>query len=121
MTVDVQRVYEDGTGVRVLVDRLWPRGLSRDRANLAWWCRDVAPSSELRRWYGHTPERFAEFARRYRSELGNEPQAAALAELRRRAEREHVVLVTATKDVRLSAARVLAEVLGEPPCGRLPG
>jgi uncharacterized protein YeaO (DUF488 family) len=114
MTVKVQRVYDTGGGTRVLVDRLWPRGLSRDKADLAWWCRDVAPSSELRRWYGHDPERFAEFARRYRSELQKPPQADALAKLRGMAEREPVVLVTATKDVGISAARVLADVLADP-------
>jgi len=114
VSVEVQRVYDDGPGVRVLVDRLWPRGLSRDRAHLTQQCREVAPSTELRRWYGHAPERFAEFAARYRAELTSGEQAAALARLRDLAADRPLVLLTATKDVELSAARVLADVLREP-------
>jgi uncharacterized protein YeaO (DUF488 family) len=113
MAVEVGRVYDSTQGARVLVDRLWPRGLSRDKADLAWWCREVGPSTELRRWYGHVPERFAEFARRYRAELRTGEQATALAELREMAAQQPVVLVTATRDVGLSGARVLADVLAE--------
>ena len=79
------RVYDEpvpGEGLRVLVDRLWPRGVRKDDPRVGRWCKQVAPSTELRQWYGHDPQRFAEFAQRYRAELA-EPQAAqALCELR---------------------------------------
>ena len=70
--VRVRRVYDEPAGddgARVLVDRLWPRGLTKARADLTEWCKEVAPSTELRRWYGHDPAKFNEFARRYRAEL----------------------------------------------------
>jgi uncharacterized protein YeaO (DUF488 family) len=75
-TYRLRRVYEapaDDDGYRVLVDRLWPRGLSRSRARLDEWAKDVAPSADLRRWYGHDPDKFDEFARRYRGELDAMP------------------------------------------------
>ncbi|HEX6499818.1 MAG TPA: DUF488 family protein [Micromonosporaceae bacterium] len=112
--VRVKRVYEDPApddGQRVLVDRLWPRGLRRDGANLDEWLRDVAPSTELRRWYGHDPQRFDEFARRYRTELRDRTHAEALRDLRDRAKSGHLTLLTATREVDISAARVLADVL----------
>ncbi|MGZ4521264.1 MAG: DUF488 domain-containing protein, partial [Mycobacteriaceae bacterium] len=70
--VNVRRAYDEpgaGDGARVLVDRIWPRGLSKERADFDEWCRTVAPSTELRKWYAHDPERFEEFGRRYRTEL----------------------------------------------------
>ncbi|MFI0258197.1 DUF488 domain-containing protein [Streptomyces sp. NPDC017056] len=111
-----RRVYEEpevGDGARVLVDRLWPRGVSKDAARLDEWCRDVAPSKELRTWYGHRPERYEEFAERYRAELGASPAAEALEGLRGRVAEGPLTLLTATKDVELSHVTVLAEVLGE--------
>ena len=72
MDVRLKRAYdaaEPGDGYRVLVDRLWPRGVSKERARLDEWARELAPSAELRTWFGHDPERFAEFERRYRAEL----------------------------------------------------
>jgi len=83
--VRLDRVYEDRSpdgGTRVLVDRLWPRGLAKDAGKVDEWLRAVAPSDELRRWYGHEPGRFAEFRRRYRAELRDGEQAGALAHLR---------------------------------------
>src|SRR5215216_2683119 len=80
--VQVRRVYdppEAKDGQRVLVDRLWPRGLSKERAHLDDWCKDIAPSNELRKWHGHDLDRYAEFARRYRAELADPERAAALA------------------------------------------
>jgi uncharacterized protein YeaO (DUF488 family) len=114
VTVRVRRVREQrepDDGTRVLVDRLWPRGLAKADADHDRWLRDVAPSTELRRWFGHDPDRFAEFARRYRAELDAEPAAAALADLRATAAAGPLTLLTATRDVDTGHARVLAEVL----------
>lgn len=110
----VRRVYElpDKTdGVRVLVDRLWPRGLSKDAADLDLWLKDVAPSTELRKWYSHDPAKFAGFSSRYRQELAEPPAADALDQLRALAAAGRVTLLTATKDAAHSEAAVLAEVL----------
>ena len=113
--VRIGRVYDDiesaGT-YRVLVDRLWPRGVSRATAPFDAWVKDLAPSGELRKWYSHDPEKFAEFARRYRAELEQEPARGALAELRNQARSRDVVLLTATRDLRRSGAAVLMDVLG---------
>jgi uncharacterized protein YeaO (DUF488 family) len=115
-SVRVARAYEEpgaDDGARVLVDRVWPRGLSKERAALDHWCRDVAPSTELRRWYGHDPERFADFGERYRRELCEPGPAAALAALRGLADRGTLTLLTATKAVDISQAAVLREILSE--------
>lgn len=113
--IEVVRVYEDpgrsGSERRVLVDRLWPRGLKREAVDLDEWATDVAPSTELRRWYGHDPERFGEFARRYRAELTREPAAPEVERLRREASDVGLVLLTATRDVGRSGAAVLRSVL----------
>ena len=112
--VRVRRVYEDpdrDDGVRVLVDRIWPRGMTKARAALDEWCKDVAPSHELRTWYGHQPDRFEEFARRYRLELEDPPRAAALAHLRDLARDRPVTLLTATREPAISEAAVLAPLL----------
>jgi uncharacterized protein YeaO (DUF488 family) len=108
----LKRVYEPATaadGYRVLIDRLWPRGLSKERARLDAWERELAPSDELRRWFGHEPQRFAEFGRRYLDEL--RAQRPRLTELRRRARREPVTLVYAARDDEHNDAVVLAEAL----------
>ncbi len=111
----VARVYADRTeedGLRVLVDRLWPRGMTKIRADLDDWCKQVAPTPELRKWYAHDPERFADFSRRYRRELTAGPQAEALAHLRDLvATASEVTLLTAAKDPDLSEAAVLAQLL----------
>lgn len=112
--VEVVRVYDRPSrraGTRVLVDRLRPRGVPKERGPWDVWCHEVAPSTELRRWYGHDPARFEEFRRRYRDELRRGEAAAALRDLRERARRGDIVLVTATKDVGRSAVTVLAERL----------
>lgn len=114
LSVALKRVYEPsepGDGTRVLVERLWPRGLSKERAHVDLWLKDIAPSKELREWYGHDPERFAEFRRRYEAELAEDPAHSALDELRGLAAREHVTLVFATHDPALSNAAVLRDVL----------
>ena len=111
----VRRVYEPAEpddGQRVLVDRLWPRGLSKERARLDQWCKAIAPSNELRKWYGHDPIRYAEFARRYRAELDDPERAAALAQLRELTVDGRLTLLTATKRSDISEAAVLADLLG---------
>ena len=113
-SVEIRRVYDDipaGGPFRVLVDRLWPRGIAKADAPFDDWVKDVAPSTELRRWYGHDPAKFETFASRYRSELAQPPAREALAGLRARVAKEGVVLVTATRDVEHSAAEVLLDVL----------
>jgi uncharacterized protein YeaO (DUF488 family) len=114
--VQVARVYEEPSGhdgVRVLVDRLWPRGLTKQKAALDEWCKQVAPSTGLRKWYGHDPGLFAEFRTRYRAELQDGDQAAALAHLRRLAGDRTLILLTASREVAISEAAVLAELIEE--------
>ncbi|MEV5505333.1 DUF488 domain-containing protein [Streptomyces orinoci] len=113
--IDCRRVYEESPGKdgkRVLVDRVWPRGIRKEDAHLDEWLREVAPSTDLRRWYGHQPERFAEFRRRYLEELREPERRQALDHLRELAAEDHLTLLTATKDVEHSQAAVLAERLG---------
>lgn len=111
--VEVARVFDSPgpDATRVLVDRLWPRGVAKRDAPFEVWAKDVAPSSELRKWYGHDPARFAAFSDRYRQELTRDAARRALAALRNQARTERVVLVTATKDLERSGAAVLKEVL----------
>jgi uncharacterized protein YeaO (DUF488 family) len=112
--IDLARVYDergqDPAG-RFLVDRLWPRGLAKATAPFEYWAKDVAPSTELRTWYGHDPARHEEFAQRYRAELALPAGRDALDDLRTRIAGRDVVLLTATKDLALSHLPVLAEVL----------
>lgn len=112
--VQVRRVYDppdERDSHRVLVDRLWPRGLSKARAHLDDWRKDVAPSPELRRWYSHEPRRYDEFARRYRRELRDPTRAAAYEGLLQRADQGDLTLLTATKRIDISAAATLAGLL----------
>ena len=112
MEIRLKRAYEKptrGDGFRVLVDRLWPRGVSKQKAKLDEWEKELAPTTELREWFGHEPSRFAEFRRRYIDELRHaRPQ---LAELRRRARTGTLTLVYAAHDSEHNDAVVLAEVL----------
>jgi uncharacterized protein YeaO (DUF488 family) len=112
--VQVRRAYEEsarGDGTRVLVDRIWPRGLTKAKADVDEWCKQVAPSTQLRKWYHHDPDRFEEFGRRYRSELDDPERAQALAHLRDLAKDRTLTLLTATKQPEISEAEVLAELL----------
>jgi uncharacterized protein YeaO (DUF488 family) len=112
--VRVRRVYDDpepDDGTRVLVDRLWPRGLTKDKARLDQWCKQVAPSTDLRKWYSHYPERFEEFGRRYREELKDAERARALQHLRELAKSGTLTLLTATKHAEISEAAVLADLI----------
>jgi uncharacterized protein YeaO (DUF488 family) len=107
-----KRVYDTadpGDGYRVLVDRVWPRGVSRERANLDEWARELAPSDELRRWFDHVPARFDEFRSRYRTEL--EAHREKLEELRARAREGPVTIVYAARDEQHNNAVALAELL----------
>ena len=118
--VQVRRVYDEpepSDGQRVLVDRVWPRGLSKDRAHLDEWCKQVAPSTGLRTWYGHDPELYQEFARRYRTELADPERATALAHLRELAGTGELTLLTATKRSDISEAAVLAKILSRTASG----
>lgn len=114
--VQIARVYDampTRTARTILVDRLWPRGIRRDGARFEDWLKDLAPSTELRKWYGHEPERFAEFTRRYRRELTTGAASDALQELRIQTEKGPVILVTATKDLERSGAAVLQSMLAD--------
>jgi uncharacterized protein YeaO (DUF488 family) len=104
-----ERMTTDGT--RVLVDALWPRGLTKQRADIDEWCTQIAPSANLRKWYGHDPRRFAEFARRYRAELADPERAACLLHLRELARHAPLTLLTATRDLDISQAVVLTDLL----------
>src|ERR1700739_2080107 len=105
----VKRVYDaalPGDGFRVLVDRLWPRGLSKDRANVDLWCKEVAPTTDLRRWFGHQPDRFSEFTGRYVDELDSNP---AVEELRQVIGKHQTsTLVYGARDATVNHAMVLA-------------
>ncbi len=112
--VHVRRVYDAPArtdGRRVLVDRLWPRGLTKEEADLDEWCKEVAPSTELRKWYSHDPARFKEFSRRYDVELKQPVRSVALAHLRELAKDHTLTLLTATKQPAISEAEVLAKLL----------
>jgi uncharacterized protein YeaO (DUF488 family) len=114
--VRVIRVYdppEPHDGARVLVDRLWPRGLAKARAELDEWCKDVAPSDELRTWYAHDPDLFDQFVARYRIELTDPVRAAALESLRERGRQGPVTLLTAVRALAISHATVLAGLITE--------
>jgi uncharacterized protein YeaO (DUF488 family) len=116
-TVQIRRIYDQPAaedGIRVLVDRVWPRGIRKEAAALDEWAKDVAPSTELRKWYGHVPAKFPQFEARYRVELATSSPRAALDHLRALAKESTVTLLTATKDVEHSQAAVLAGLLREP-------
>ncbi|HEX6138877.1 MAG TPA: DUF488 family protein [Candidatus Limnocylindria bacterium] len=113
MTIRVKRVYEDPAaddGFRVLVDRVWPRGMRREEAHVDAWLREVAPSTELRHWFNHDPARWSEFRERYRAELAGRP---GLLEELRSLEREHgtLTLVYSARDTEHNQARALSEIV----------
>ncbi len=112
----LKRIYEpveETDGVRFLVERLWPRGVSKEAARLEGWLKEAAPSQELRKWYGHDPAKWREFRRRYLVELAG--AAEALAPLRAAAGKRPVTLVFAARDPQRSSARVLKEFLEQGP------
>jgi uncharacterized protein YeaO (DUF488 family) len=114
MAVDVRakRIYDEAEpddGYRVLTDRIWPRGVSRERAKLDEWARELAPSGELRKWFDHVPERFDEFRARYRAELADRPER--IDELRAMAKKRPLTIVYAARDEERNNAVVLAELV----------
>ena len=112
MLIRTKRIYEEparSDGRRILIDRLWPRGLSKDNARVDFWARSVAPSNQLRRWYRHDPAKWNEFRRRYFAELDANP--AGLAELRARLGRGTLTLLFGSKERRLNNATALCEYL----------
>ncbi|OPY89800.1 MAG: hypothetical protein A4E72_00980 [Syntrophus sp. PtaU1.Bin208] len=114
MKIQIKRAYDPPApedGYRVLVDRLWPRGLSKERAAVDEWLREVAPSNDLRRWFGHDPERWAEFKRRYFVELAAPATQEALAHLQTLAAGGGMTLLYAAKDEARNNAVVLREYL----------
>ena len=112
MNIKIRRVYEQphkDDGARILVDRLWPRGLTKAKANVDLWLKDIAPSTELRKWFGHEPGKWEEFKKRYRAELeGNEEQVSLLQQ---QVKKGTVTLVYGAKDDEHNEAVVLKEFL----------
>ena len=111
-TIQIKRVYDDKSdddGYRVFVDRLWPRGVSKEDAHFDEWIKELAPSTELRKWFNHKPERFDEFSKRYRKEL--KEQDEKLDELRDIAKTKKVTLLYAAKDIEINNAVVIRDVL----------
>jgi uncharacterized protein YeaO (DUF488 family) len=112
MAIQLKRVYEEPSksdGFRILVDRLWPRGLSKEKAHVDLWLKEVAPSDELRKWFGHDPARWPEFRARYRAELKRNREQLTL--LRRAVDRSHATLVYGAKDKEHNQAVVLRQLL----------
>lgn len=110
--IHIKRVYEAPSaddGCRILVDRIWPRGVSKEKAKLDHWIKEVAPSTELRKWFAHDPERFTEFADRYRKEL--EEKTESLAKIQAEAKRNKVTLLYGARDVEHNQAVVLQGLL----------
>jgi len=116
MTIAIKRVYDPPAatdGTRILVDRLWPRGLSREQARIDHWLKEIAPSHELRRWYGHDPAKWDAFRDRYFEELNS--QQARVAELRELARKVPVTLVFSSREPRINNAAALKEYLENLP------
>ena len=117
MTLKIKRIYdpyEESDGIRYLVDRLWPRGISKERAHLAGWLKDLAPSTALRKQFGHVAEKFAEFTVLYRDELEASPAAQAAArEVIQQSRLQTATLLYGAKDTRDNQAVVLRDYLEE--------
>jgi uncharacterized protein YeaO (DUF488 family) len=112
MSIDLKRAYDPparGDGYRVLVDRIWPRGVTKDELEVDAWLKDLAPSTGLRRWFGHDPKKWDEFRQRYAREL--EPHADALDQLAQRAREAHLTLIFGAKDTEHNNAAALKEYL----------
>lgn len=113
MNIKLKRIYdpaEEADGYRILVDRMWPRGVKKDSAHIDLWEKEIAPSAELRKWFGHIPERFAEFSQRYEAELAANPAFAGFAKTVK-AQPGNVTLLFGAKDTEHNNAVVLAKLL----------
>jgi uncharacterized protein YeaO (DUF488 family) len=114
LSVALKRAYDEPTasdGTRVLVERLWPRGVSKERAHIDLWLKEVAPSAELRKWYNHDFQKFQEFRHRYEAELQSEASQKTLAQLREIAKQGQLTLILAARDTEHSSAEILRELL----------
>lgn len=114
MAIKIKRIYDspdDADGLRVLVDRLWPRGISKEKARVNEWFKEIAPSDRLRQWFGHKPERWHEFQKRYREELKSAERLESIHRLRALAKNETVTLLYASRDSEHNNAVVLAGAL----------
>ena len=110
--IKLKRVYEKPTkedGLRVLVERLWPRGFTKERASVDLWLKDIAPSTELRKWFGHDPAKWEQFCKRYRVELEQRKEAVNL--LKQKSEEGTITLVYAARDEKHNSAIALKEIL----------
>ena len=117
MNIEIKRIYdlaEAHDGKRILVDRLWPRGISKEKAKLDDWLKDIAPSQQLRVWFGHKPDRFNEFVERYRLELDTDPKKqSAVLQLIEITKKNNVTLLYGAKDTSINQAVVLKDYLQE--------
>ena len=117
MKIEINRIYdsaESNKGKRILVDRLWPRGISKEKAGLDDWLKDIAPSQQLRVWFGHKPERFDEFVKKYRQELDTDPEKqSAVLQLIEIIKKDNVTLLYGAKDTSINQAVVLKKYLEE--------
>ena len=110
--IRIKRVYEKpeaSDGVRILVDRLWPRGLTKDKAEIVYWAKDISPSTELRQWYNHTPEKWKEFQKRYRAELDANPEG--IEKLKAYTTKDTVTFVYSSKEEKINNAEALRSYL----------
>lgn len=115
MSLKIKRIYDpssSGDGIRILVDRLWPRGLSKRRAAVDLWLKEIAPSAKLRKWFGHEPEKWREFRKRYFAELARIPEETG--RVRKLAQRRRVTLVYGARDTEHNQAAALLEYLERP-------
>ncbi|RMH26907.1 MAG: DUF488 family protein [Planctomycetota bacterium] len=114
--VQIKRAYDEpaaSDGVRLLVDRLWPRGVSKERIKIDAWRKDLAPSAVLRKWFAHDPDKWAEFLKRYKAELRETGAWAALEDLAQRAKKERITLVYSARDPERNQAAALVSILAE--------
>lgn len=116
MAIAIKRIYADikqDDGVRILVDRVWPRGMSKEKAKLDYWMKEVGPSNELRKWFGHDPDKYPDFKDKYKQELADGEQKEELDKMKRIVKENHdqVTLLFSAKDEQYNQARVLKEIL----------